>query len=317
MSFLFWAIFSFLITYFSMPLAIKIMKRKGWAGIDVHKKLKVECAEPGGLVILFSLSVSFLLMYLSNNLDKTMIGSAFTIVFSGLVGLLDDVVTLRQRSKVMLMMFAGLPLALSYDGPYRVSLPLVGYIEFGIVLYMLIIILAVNVASNLTNMLAGFNGLEAGFAAVACGILGAASIFIGEWSAAAISLVSLGPLLAFLKYNWYPAKIFPGDTGTLMFGAIIASVAILGDELFLAVSIMMPAILDFTLKMLHGKPFGQRKIYGDTKVDEAGFLNPPGYAALPHAFMKVAPTSEKRLVVLLLLSEAILGIVALFMMVLL
>jgi hypothetical protein len=78
---------------------------------------------------------------------------------------------------------------------------------------------------------------------------------------------------------------------------------------------MIPAVFDFVLKMQHGKPFAQRRIYGDTRVNEAGVLSPPGYAAFPHALMRVAPTSERRLVLLILLSEILLGVSALLMMV--
>ncbi|MBO3809969.1 MAG: UDP-N-acetylglucosamine--dolichyl-phosphate N-acetylglucosaminephosphotransferase, partial [Candidatus Brockarchaeota archaeon] len=235
-----WASLSFLLAYFLMPLGIKLLKSRGWTGVDVHKPVRVECAESGGLIILLVLSVSFILMFLAGCLDRAGIGACLTIVSAGLVGFLDDAFTLRQRNKVLLMMLAGLPLALCYSGTGSVRLPLVRSVELG-AFYMLVIILAVNVASNLTNMLAGFNGLEAGFAAVACGFLGIVSLARGEWSAALISLASLGALLAFLRYNWYPARVFPGDSGTLMFGAIIASTAILSGTEFLAVSLMMPA----------------------------------------------------------------------------
>lgn len=312
-----WASLSFLLTYFLMPLGIKLLKSKGWTGVDVHKPVRAECAESGGLVILLTLSVSFILMLLTGCLDRAGIGACLTIVSAGLVGFLDDMFTLRQRNKVLLMMLAGLPLTICYTGAGSIRLPLVGIIEFGAFYYMLVIILAVNVASNLTNMLAGFNGLEAGFASVACGFLSIVSLARGEWTAAFISLASLGALLAFLRYNWYPAKVFPGDSGTLMFGAIIASTAVLSGTEFLAVSLMIPAIFDFVLKMQHGKPFAQRRLYGDTKVNEAGILSPPGYAAFSHAFMKVAPTSERRLVLLILLSETLIGVLALVMMLLL
>lgn len=308
-----WAFVSFSLTYLLMPLGIKLMKKRGWVGVDVHKPLKVECAEPGGLIILIALSITLASMFLANLLDKEALGTSLTVILTGLVGLLDDVVTLRQRNKVLLMMFTGLPLALCYNGAGNIRLPILGSIELG-TYYMFFILVFVNVSSNLTNMLAGFNGLEAGFAAVACATLGAVSMLYGELNAATISLVSLGALLAFLRYNWYPAKVFPGDTGTLMFGSIIASTAVLGGQEFLALSLLMPAVFDFILKMQHGKPFAQRRLYGDTKVDEAGILKPPDYAAFPHAFMEAAPTNERRLVLLILLSEVLLGIMALALM---
>ncbi len=310
---LMWTFVSFLLTYLLMPLGIKLIKKRGWTGLDVHKPLRVECAEPGGLIILVALSITFTSMFLANLLDRVTFGASLTIILTGLVGLLDDMVTLRQRHKVLLMMLTGLPLALCYNGVGSVRLPVLGGIELGIY-YVFLILVFVNVSSNLTNMLAGFNGLEAGFAAVACAILGAVSTLSGELKAVTLSLVSLGALLAFLRYNWYPAKVFPGDTGTLMFGSIIASTAVLSGQEFLAVSLLMPAVFDFILKMQHGKPFAQRRIYGDTKADEAGILKPPDYAAFSHAFMKVAPTTEGKLVLLILLSETLLGVVALALM---
>jgi len=296
---------------------MKFMKDRGWVGVDVHKSTKAECVEPGGLVILIAMTISLTILFLGGGLFGDAIGAVLSIILTGLVGFLDDNVVLRQRHKVLLMILAGLPLALFYSGPGGIRFPLIGVIGIGAMTYRLSILLGISVSSNLTNMLAGFNGLEAGFAAVACGTLGVICLIEGNVNAAVLAFTTLGALLSYLRYNWFPAKVFPGDTGSLMFGTVIWCIAVLGRVEFIAASLMMPAVLDFALKALFRRPFAQRTIYGDTRVDESGFLHPPGYPALSHAFMRVAPTSEKKLVLLILITEFIFSILGASIMALL
>jgi len=71
-------------------------------------------------------------------------------------------------------------------------------------------------SSNLTSRLAGFNGLEAGMGTMTCFALGIPCIILGRWGAALLAFLLSTAFIAFLKYNWYHAKVFPGDTGTLI-----------------------------------------------------------------------------------------------------
>jgi UDP-N-acetylglucosamine--dolichyl-phosphate N-acetylglucosaminephosphotransferase len=101
-------------------------------------------------------------------------------------------------------------------------------VDFGI-LMMLIAPFGVTCAANAGNMLEGFNGLGTGLGI----IISITLIIISLWFDARDSIILLFPLLgalmAFLWFNKYPAKIFPGDTLTLFVGATIACAAILGD----------------------------------------------------------------------------------------
>ncbi|HEV2389523.1 MAG TPA: hypothetical protein VGS04_02245, partial [Nitrososphaerales archaeon] len=63
--------------------------------------------------------------------------------------------------------------------------------------------------------------------------------------------------------------------------------------------------LDFALKFNSKKPFGQRKVYGNTRVNSDGTLAPASYPALAHAFMSVAPTNERTLVLCILAMEGV------------
>jgi len=136
---------------------------------------------------------------------------------------------------------------------------------------------------------------------------------LGKWDASFLAFLLFAAFVAFLRYNWYPAKIFPGDTGTLVSGAAIASVSILGHVKIAAIVMLMPAAVDFTLKMISRIPFSHRRVYGDTVVMSDGTLKPPSYPALCHAFMNFTRLKERELVLVLLLMEAIYAVLGVYL----
>ena len=70
----------------------------------------------------------------------------------------------------------------------------------------------------------------------------------GKYDVTILSMSMLGALIAFLHFNKAPAKVFPGDTGTLIIGANIAAIALIGRIKLVALIIMLPNIIDATLK---------------------------------------------------------------------
>jgi UDP-N-acetylglucosamine--dolichyl-phosphate N-acetylglucosaminephosphotransferase len=109
-------------------------------------------------------------------------------------------------------------------------------------------------------MLAGYNGLEAGMGAIILGTMGLIAWRTGSGWVAMLAISAFFALLAFLVYNWYPAKVFPGDTLTYSIGALIACVAILGNMEKIAIVLFIPYFLDFLLplrKKLHVEAFAK------------------------------------------------------------
>jgi UDP-N-acetylglucosamine--dolichyl-phosphate N-acetylglucosaminephosphotransferase len=184
----------------------------------------------------------------------------------------------------------------------------------------MLIPIGVSAAGNLTNMLAGFNGLEAGMGSVALGALATAALITGEMQSVLIAVPMVAALLAFLLYNWYPAKGFPGNAGTLVIGTTIACTVILGRIEIIGVCVLLPHIIDFLMKLLgvigKSKPFSQRAVYGDTKVCPDGILHPPQYLAFTHLIMKIHPITEKKLVTILIMCEVLFGVIAILLSVL-
>lgn len=307
---------SFLITFLVTPFLTEFLKKHGVVGKDIHKVSEPLCAEMGGLAVLFGFSAGFcVVLLLISNVGLDLVYGFLTIIFVGCVGIVDDLFGLRQRYKPFLVGLASFPLILASFGRQELWCPFIGQLFFGW-LYLILIPLGVASASNMTNMLAGFNGLESGIASISCFALGITCAFLGKLDACLIAFTLSAAFLAFLKYNWYPAKIFPGDTGTLISGAAIATVSVLGGVEFAGICMIVPCAIDFTLKMISRQPFSQRRLFGNTLVVDGDFLTPPSYPALPHAFLRVARLKERELVWWLLIMQCIYSTLGIFITIL-
>ena len=255
---------------FSRFLSVKF-KEMGITGVDVHKPDKPVTAEMGGLAVLIGVAAGATLFYaLVPGFSIVFLAGLLTILLVGVVGIFDDIVSIRQRYKPFIVAAMTIPLAVALFGRTEIYFPLIGSIPFGILYPLVVVPLGITTSANLSNMLAGFNGLEAGCAVIGLGTLTLLSVLRGEYVGAAIGSLFLAGYLGFLALNWYPAKIFPGDTGTLMAGAAIATIGLISGLVFAAVVVSIPAALDFTLKMLSRNPFSARTIHGNTVVTSEG-----------------------------------------------
>ncbi len=286
----------------------------GISGIDIHKREKPVRAEMGGLAVLFGLALGSVVYFVSNvELDGPVVlfAAAFsTIAFTGLVGIADDFIEMGQRFKPFLMVAASLPLMYLLLDRSSIFVPLLGHVHLGLLYPLIAVPLAITTSANFANLLAGFNGLEAGCASISLGTMSLLAYLTGHPAIAALGLILTSAYIGFLGQNWYPAKIFPGDTGTLMAGAALAAMGLAAGLEFQAIILSIPAAMDFALKMMHRNPFKQRHQYGNTSVREDGTLEPAPYPAVVHSFMKVSPISERGLVISVLAMMALYSTIA-------
>ncbi|MDA4123948.1 MAG: hypothetical protein OK438_00665 [Thaumarchaeota archaeon] len=286
----------------------------GITGIDVHKPHGPVAAEMGGLAVLFGsalgASVYLVAAFPHDGSFLAFAAGMSAIGFTGAVGIADDLYDIRQRYKPFMIVAASIPLMYFLMGRGSVYLPLIGNLNIGLLFPLVAVPLAVTTSANFSNIFAGFNGLEAGIAVISLGTLSFLSAERGYPTVAMLGAILTLAYLGFLFLNWYPARLFPGDTGTLMAGAAVAVIGILARVEFEAIVLSIPAAMDFALKAMQKKPFGGRKIHGNTSVDADGTLTPPGYPALAHAFMKVSPIKERGLVLSLLSMQALFALTA-------
>jgi UDP-N-acetylglucosamine--dolichyl-phosphate N-acetylglucosaminephosphotransferase len=283
----------------------------GITGKDIHKPGQPITAEMGGLAVLVGLVLgSAVFLAVETPLPSLFLAGVVTVMASALVGVADDITDMRQRYKPFLVAATSLPLIWALWQRTYITVPMIGQMHLGLAFPLLVVPFAVTIASNFTNMLAGFNGLEAGTASIAIGTLAFLAAMQGSYGAAILGVILLCAFLGFLRLNWYPARIFPGDTGSLLAGAGIATIALSAGLEFAAIMVSIPAGIDFTLKLIAKRPFAGRHEYGNTTVDEDGYLKPPGYPALVHAFMRTGPTTERGLVMAVLGMQATYAVLA-------
>jgi UDP-N-acetylglucosamine--dolichyl-phosphate N-acetylglucosaminephosphotransferase len=301
---------SFLITYITVPIWIRAAGRIGLKGRDMHSFVKREVPEMGGLAVnagfiagvLFYIALAT--FYFNSNPELIYLVAALaTCLIIMVVGMLDDIlgwkIGLRKWQKPLLTSVAALPIMAVNAGHHEMALPVFGLVDFGVFYPLVIIPLAITGAANGFNMLAGFAGLEAGMGVIILMTLGFVAWQTGSGWVAILALCMVAALLAFLRYNWHPAKIFPGDTLTYTVGALIAVVAILGNMEKIALFLFIPYFLEFYLKLrtrFQGECYGipdKRGLLGSTTRIES----------LTHIVLRLGKLREPQVVLLLYASQ--------------
>lgn len=275
------ALVSFLFTVFFIPKWIKKAKEFGLVGKDMNKYDKPEVAEAGGIVVIFGLLAGILVyifldtFFLKAGTDQTLIFAALiTMLLAGFLGFIDDVLGwkkgLKRWQKPLLTIPMAIPLMVINAGQSAMNIPLIGAVDFGIIYPLVIIPIGIVGAANGFNMLAGFNGLEASMGTIALGALGTISMLKGDVWLAVIAFSAVASLLAFLIFNWCPAKIFPGDSLTYGIGALIAVVAILGNMERIGLILFIPFLIDAVWSLLpEAKGAPKREAFGRPNRDDS------------------------------------------------
>lgn len=301
---------SILCSYFSLGILIPRLKRFGYVGKDMHKESKPEIPEMGGIAIAIGFSAGILAAIMLStffglqfNITYVLAGLV-TILALSLIGIIDDMLDIPQWAKAFLPLFSAIPLiAVTAAGSTAMAVPFVGSVDFGLLYIIALIPVGVAVASNLTNMLAGFNGMEAGMGSI---------IFIGMIAIASahqqpemlvLYIPMLGALLGFLPKNLFPAKIFPGDIGTLTIGAVLATGVIIGNMESIGAMMLILYVLDFLIKLPNRFP----KTFAIVK--EGKLYSPPKPRGLVDVVLKLmGGAKESTLVLVFMGMQAVVAI---------
>ena len=297
---------SFASTFMAMPLLMKFLRERGIVGIDVHKPSRPEVPEMGGIGIVLGLFIGVLASMWVGSWTKYL---AFltTVAFTALIGLIDDLYTLRAKVKTALTVLAFAPLLIfSMMFPSQIvlgrpELPFIGRLRLTIV-YWLLLPFAIAVPANAVNMMDTYNGVMSGSCAMASLSLLIACAILGRVEAALMSAALLGALLAFYWYNRYPARVFAGDVGSLSVGAAIGAIAVIGRVEVVSITVLMPFIMNafHSLTSLGGllerREIKERPvIVGEGGVLRAN-LNKGAPATLANLLLRKGPATEIELV---------------------
>jgi UDP-N-acetylglucosamine--dolichyl-phosphate N-acetylglucosaminephosphotransferase len=313
---------SFLVTFLTLPSWIGRAKKSGFTGKDVHKKDKA-VAELGGVSVILGSLISILLyiaietFYFSGDSLSLLLASIASMLIATIIGMTDDMlgwrIGLRQKEKVLLTFLVPIPMMVVNAGHSIMDFPFFGRVELGLIYPMVIIPLGVIGSTNGFNMLAGFNGLEAGMGIIIFSALGYLAWQLGEISAVVIAMSFIAALLAFLFYNKYPSRVFPGDVLTYPVGASIAVVAILANLERFALMLFIPYYFEFFLKArgkFRSEWEGELLIDGSLSVKDRIF-------SFPHVSMHIirklkGRAYEYEVVRLILVFELIIALITVY-----
>ncbi len=266
------AIVSFFVSLLATKLFINYFNRIGLVVKDMNKENKPLVASSGGVGVACGIIFSLLFFIFwqtfivgfnwVENVEK-FADSIF--IFAGLssiliitfVGFIDDLLIqgdkersfgLKQWQKPLLVIPAAIPLMAVKAGVGEMTIPFFGLFSFGILYPLLFVPIGVIGAANMVNLLAGFNGSEAGMGLIYTGMLGLYAYTNGRYVAALFAFVAFGALLAFYYFNKYPAKILAGDSLTYLLGTVLVCIAVLGNMEKAALIASIPFFIEFVLK---------------------------------------------------------------------
>lgn len=296
-----------------LPWLIRSLRGTTAVGRDLNKPGKPLIPEMGGLAVIlgFYAGVSVLAIVPFSPTGGDAIdplqrpyfyGALAASLGAGVVGLMDDMFKLRKRTKALLPFLLALPLgsAVAFTG----HTVLLG-VDIGV--FMIIAVaFGVTSAANAANMLEGFNGLGAGLALIIGASLVTLSLIEGAHEGLFLLFPLIGALAAFLWFNRFPARIFPGDSMTLFAGATLACAVIISSPSLkgLGALFFIPMVLEFLLK---ARGHFQAENFG--RPSEEGVLHYEGKTeSLTHLIMKHGRYTETSLVRTLWLIEALLAI---------
>lgn len=285
------------------PAAIKIAPKIGAMDIpkDERRMHKKPMPRFGGIAIYLGIMVALAVFALKDK-GVTSVMTGCTLIY--MLGLIDDLKDLKPLVKlcgqivcatVVYIMGVRIEFITNYFGP--------GNMAFGDVACFIITVLWLIAITNAVNLIDGLDGLAAGIAAISALCIGYVAYIHGQYVPTLAMMAIAGAALGFLPYNFNPAKIFMGDSGSELLGFSIAAVSILGTvKSATIVVVIIPAlvlglpIFDTVMAIL--RRLAKHQSIGTADKDH-----------LHHRIMK-AGFGQKRAVMILYCISGIMGIVA-------
>jgi len=245
---LFAFVVSFVFTFATTPLVRRFAFKIG--AIDIPKDKRRVHKKPtpriGGLAIIFGFAVAVLCF---GKFDRALVGTLLGAVIIAVMGVIDDCKDLDAKLKFVIQIIAALVVAyvggvkiqfftnpiIWSDNPYLV---LPEWAAVGITVLWIVFI------TNAVNFIDGLDGLAAGVSAIMSVSLVYIAARAGEYPIAIVGTALMGSCFGFLPFNFNPAKIFMGDTGSTFLGFMLASLSIQGVfKSYAVISFVVPLLI--------------------------------------------------------------------------
>lgn len=235
------SIIAFLINITLMPKLINFLKSKGKVVNDNHKPNKPKVPRPAGPILLLSIIIGELILYfITGNFEIISILITTSIAF--VIGIIDDFKIMPGWFKPAALIIASIPLILFhiYDNELNVIFGSV----FIPILYIPLILISIPLSGNTINSIDVFNGVATGFLIITMFPIVISTFLFGDLEVLMFEMPFIAALLGFYLFHRYPSSIFPGDSGTLLMGAMYGALAIASKSEIIAIIALLPAIMN-------------------------------------------------------------------------
>ncbi|TDO95076.1 UDP-GlcNAc:undecaprenyl-phosphate GlcNAc-1-phosphate transferase [Halanaerobium saccharolyticum] len=282
------------------PVIIRLAHQLNFIDRPGERKInKKVIATAGGTAIYLAFMIPLRFFLPANQtITGIMVGGTFMLI----LGLLDDKFEISAPIKFIGQIIGALILIYYGVKINFITNPFGGFIYLGIYTVPFTVFWIVSII-NTINLIDGLDGLAAGVSIIAVLTLFAVALQENQVTAPMLAVLLAGSCFGFLKYNFNPAKIFMGDTGSMFIGYIIAAVSITGAlKSAAAVTIFVPMlalaipIMDTTFAII-------RRIFNDRPIGEAD------HGHIHHRLLAIG-MNQKQAVLSVYMISAILGTVA-------
>ena len=305
-------ILPFLLLAFGLPPYLRMLTRMGRVSDDIHKSPPTKVPEPAGPMLFAGALAGELLVAVGfNSWVPIAIILGAGVAFA--IGLWDDLFVLGGKTKPLLLLLAGLVFVgfiLVKPDLYQpvLTFPFLGDTNPHSSIYTVLAVIAFPVVANAFNMMDSFNG-EISWFSLLTSIALLVGVTLHDVATPGFSLARVAatmPLVAvagaFLLFNRYPSKAFDGDSGSLMFGAMFAGLAVTGGVEVAAMIAIVPAILNsfYTLSSVRGFVERRKMASRPTYIGKDGLLyasaDPGAPTTIVRLVLLAGPLSERELV---------------------
>ncbi len=290
---------AFILTYFAIPSVISVARVKRlFDDPNERSSHSVSIPSLGGIAIFAGLIFSVIFWTPFDVFgDLQYILCSLVLIF--LIGAKDDIVPMRPSRKFMGQIFAALIMVLKADVRISSLYGLFNVYDLPFFISVILSVFIIVLIINAFNLIDGINGLTGTISVIITMTFGYWFFMVGRVEIAIVCFSLMGAVVAFLKYNYTPAQIFMGDTGSLVVGLISATLAIKFMEINLnlaspyavksipgvTIGILIIPLYDtlrvFTTRIIKGKsPFYPDKTHIHHLLLDLGFSHLQGTAVL-------------------------------------
>ena len=270
---------SFIVVVAVMPKAIRYLKKLKFGQVEREEGLQSHKAKGGtptmgGTVFILCAIIVVYILNMTSLKNPYIHLLTFAFLGFGLVGFIDDYLIVVRKTNdglkplykyalqsVVAIAFYILAKVFIPQFDTAISIPLL-HIEVDIGwFYPILVFFMFTAGSNAVNLTDGLDGLATGLSMIAISVFVIFAIMNKDYEIAIYAMAVVGTLLGFMCFNYHPARIFMGDTGSLALGGFLAALAVLTRQelLFILIGgVFLVETLSVIIQVVSFKTRGKR-----------------------------------------------------------